>query len=252
MASTPTCRALGGVVEHGPVLVGPDSGTANVRISATGGRGTDERLRQDERRETTRRSTRRKDETRARQRPEAKPRRVTRRVPRVRMPSITTSYFGGGVTLARFSITGDTRGQILRSIRTRGPHGGAQGVTQPYLRYRFTFEQDRRGRCRIVRTGSRAVTMSFRVTLPRWSATSGTDRATASWWAAELRDTAAHERHHVRLWRDALRRANRIVATSSCRAVGRRLDAAWRKAIVANCRYDSAEYGVSMRACLRR
>jgi len=154
--------------------------------------------------------------------------------------------------VARFKVTGDTRGQILRSIRTRGPHGGAQGVTQPFLRYRFTFRYDRRGRCRIVRTGSTAVTMSFRVMLPAWAATVGTDRSTASWWAGNLRDTAAHERRHVRLWRNAVRQANRVVATSSCRSVGRRLDAIWRTASIANCRFDASEYGVSLRTCLRR
>ena len=94
--------------------------------------------------------------------------------------------------------------------------------------------------------------MSFRVTLPRWAATVGTDRATASWWAAELRDTAAHERRHVRLWRYAVRQANRVVATSSCRTVERRLNAVWQNAMAANCRYDSSQYGISMRACLRR
>jgi predicted secreted Zn-dependent protease len=168
------------------------------------------------------------------------------------MPAISAAYFGGGVTLARFRITGDTRSQIIRSIRTRGPHGGASGVTLPYIKYRFTFKVDRRGRCRVVRTGSTAVTMSFRVTLPQWAATVGTDRSTASWWASELRETAAHERHHVRLWRNALRQANRVVATSSCRTVERRLNAVWQNAKAANCRYDSSEYGISMRACLRR
>ena len=154
---------------------------------------------------------------------------------------------------SRGSASPGTRAaRSLRSIRTRGPHGGASGVTQPFLRYRFTFKYDRRGRCRAVRTGSAAVTMSFRVTLPRWAATVGTDHSTASWWAGELRETAAHERYHVRLWRNAVRQANRVVATSSCRTVGRRLNEVWQNAIAANCRYDSAEYGISMRACLRR
>lgn len=168
------------------------------------------------------------------------------------MPAITASYFGGAVSVARFRITGDTRSQILRSIRTRGPHGGASGVTQPYLKYRFTFKYDRKGRCRVVRTGSAAVMMSLRVTLPSWAATTGTDQATASWWADELRETAAHERHHVRLWRGYVKQANLVVATSSCRNVGRRLEAVWRKAATANCRFDASEYGIGMRACLRR
>lgn len=184
--------------------------------------------------------------------PKPNRRRTTRRVPKVRMPAISSAYFGGAVTIARFRITGDTRSQILRSIRSRGPHGGAQGVTQPYLRYRFTFKYDRRGRCQVVRTGKSAVTMSFRVTLPSWAATAGTDQPTASWWADELRETAAHERRHVRLWRGAVRQANRIVATSSCGTVERRLNAVWRTTTLANCRFDASAYGISMRACLRR
>lgn len=250
---TPTCRTLAALAEGGSSVAGGTPATASIATSSTGAASrTSEKRATKERKETTKRSSKPRTQAKPRQRTDTKPRRATRRVPKVRMPSISSSYFGAGVTLARFRITGDTRSQILRSIRTRGPHGGAQGVTQPYLRYRFALKYDRKGRCRIVKTGSSAVAMSFRVTLPAWAATSGTDRSTASWWAGELRDTAAHERHHVRLWKNALRQANRVVATSSCRSVAGRLDAVWRKAIVANCRYDSGEYGISMRACLRR
>jgi predicted secreted Zn-dependent protease len=183
---------------------------------------------------------------------DTKPRRVTRRVPKVRMPSIGASYFGASASLGRFRVTGDTRSEILLSLRRVGPYGGAEGVTQPYIQYHLTFKYDRKGRCRVARTASSAVTMSFHITLPSWTATPGTDHATASWWARELRATAVHERHHVLLWRNALRQANRIVATSSCSTVGDRLNAVWQRATVANCRFDHAEYGISMRACLRR
>jgi predicted secreted Zn-dependent protease len=242
-------------------VVEAGAGTAAVLASTTGRTAAREPTRATTDREPTRRSTKPKErsETKPGRRVDSdpkprqeKPRRVTRRVPKVRMPAITSSYFGGGVTIARFRITGDTRGQILRSIRSRGPHGGAQGVTQPFLKYRFTFKFDRRGRCRVVRTGSTAVAMSFRITLPSWAATVGTDQTTATWWADELRETAAHERRHVRMWRNAVAQANRVVANSSCRTVERRLDAVWRNAIAANCRFDNAEYGISMRACLRR
>ncbi len=258
---TAACQTLVAMVQDaptvagaGPAIASAGAAIASVATSSTraAARTAEKRGTKERRTETTRRSSKPKAQAKPRQRTETKPRRATRRVPRVRMPSNTSSYFGAGVTLARFRITGDTRSQILRSIRSRGPHGGAQGVTQPYLRYRFTFKYDRKGRCRIAKTGSSAVTMSFRVTLPAWTATSGTDHTTASWWAGELRDTAAHERQHVRLWKGALRQANRVVATSSCRRVAGRLDAVWRKAIVANCRYDSSQYGISMRACLRR
>lgn len=253
---TPACQALTAFVDGPSTVAGGDELTASIAGASTGaavrpgGKPASRERKKDA--TTTKKSSKPRERSTTRKRTETKPRRATRRVPRVRMPSITSSYFGSGVTLARFTITGDTRSQILRSIRTRGPHGGAQGVTQPYLKYRFTFKYDRKGRCRIAKTGSSAVTMSFRVTLPRWSATAGTDRTTASWWASELRDTAAHERHHVRLWKKALREANRVVGSSSCRNVARRLDAVWKKAIAANCRYDSSQYGISMRACLRR
>lgn len=251
--ATPACQVLAAMAEGAPAVAGGDPATASIATSSSGAASrTSEKRGTKERKETTKRSSKPRAQAKPRQGTQTKPRRATRRVPKVRMPSISSSYFGAGVTLARFRITGDTRSQILRSIRTRGPHGGAQGVTQPYLRYRFAFKYDRKGRCRIVKTGSSAVAMSFRVTLPAWTATSGTDHTTASWWAGELRDTAAHERHHVRLWKGALRQANRVVATSSCRRVAGRLDAVWRKAIVANCRYDSSQYGISMRACLRR
>lgn len=250
MSTTAACQTLALMAEGDPA----GDGGAKVLTASTGAAdgGARSQPRREPRREATRRSVKPKARSEARVRDEPTPRRTSRRIPKVRMPAITASYFGGAVTVARFRITGDTRSQILRSIRTRGPHGGAQGVTQPYLRYRFTFKYDRKGRCRVVRTGRAAVTMSFRVTLPAWAATTGTDRSTASWWAAELRDTAAHERRHVRIWRGALRQANRVVARSSCGSVGRRLDAIWRAASIANCRYDASEYGISLRACLRR
>lgn len=258
---TAACRTLALVLGDAPTVTAADPTIASIATSMSGGvdaspgRGSrDKQLRTSAKhsaRRSTGGSTRQATEPGARKRSQPARRRTTR-LPRVRMPAINSAYFGGGVTVARFRVSGDTRGQILRSIRSKGPHGGAQGVTQPYMRYRFTFRDDRRGRCRIVRTGASAVTMSFRITLPTWAATTGTDHDTASWWAAELRETAAHERKHVRMWRNAVRQANRVVATSSCGTVGRRLDAVWRKAILANCRYDAASYGVSMRACLRR
>jgi predicted secreted Zn-dependent protease len=252
-ASSATCQTLS-LLAGDTLDVASAADIASVLSSTTGGTSEPRTKRtkpRETRKATERSSTTRRTVQRSRQ-DQIKPRRVTRRIPRVRMPAISASYFGGGVTIARFRITGDTRSQILRSIRTRGPYGGASGVTQPYLKYRFTFRYDKRGRCRVVRTGSTAVAMSIRVTLPRWAATAGTQHSAASWWAGELRETAAHERHHVRLWRSAVREANRVVATSSCRTVGRRLDAVWQRAMVANCRFDSSEYGISLRACLRR
>lgn len=250
-ASTPTCEAFALLAQPGTTDASAGMETATIGTSTIGARdakpAAGSRDRQ-KKRTSTRKASKPEPETRRRV---TTPRR-TARVPKVRMPAIRAAYFGGGVSVARFKVTGDTRSQILRSIRTRGPHGGAQGVTQPYLRYRFVFKYDRKGRCHVVRTGSSAVTMSFRITLPAWAATTGTDRSTASWWAGNLRDAAAHERRHVRLWRSALRQANRVVATSSCRSVGRRLDAIWRNASVANCQFDASEYGISMRACLRR
>jgi predicted secreted Zn-dependent protease len=252
-ASTATCATYALLVQPGPPDAGTGIETAVVATSTTGRTDvTPERAAKDtdKKRPSTRKSTKPRTESATRKRTTT-PRR-TARVPKVRMPAISAAYYGAGVTVARFKVSGDTRSQILRSIRTRGPHGGASGVTQPYLKYRFTFKYDRKGRCHVVRTGSAAVTVSVRVTLPTWSATTGTDRSTASWWADELRETAAHERHHVRLWRGYVRQANRIVATSSCSKVGDRLNALWRKAAVANCRFDNSEYGISMRACLRR
>jgi predicted secreted Zn-dependent protease len=171
------------------------------------------------------------------------------------MPRISSAWFGGGVSLYRFRITGDTRSQIISSIRRRGPSGGAEGETRPAIRYRFGYATSR-GRCRVVAEARPAVTVSFRVTLPTWAATVGTDHATAAWWARELRDTAAHERHHVLLYRNAARRASQVVATSTCRNVGRRLNAVWRQASIDNCLFDVAEYGraygISARSCYGR
>ncbi len=261
-ASSTTCETLALVAMASTTGVdgGTGASTASILTSATGGgdvvateRSTDEPgdTAAKSSAKTTKRTATPKAEASTKRRTQTTRQRTTR-VPNVRMPAIRAGYFGGGVTVARFKVTGDTRSQILRSIRTRGPHGGASGVTQPYLAYRFTFKYDRKGRCRVVKTASTAVTMSFRITLPTWAATEGTDRATASWWAGELKETAAHERNHVRLWRNAVRQANRVVATSSCQNVGRRLDAIWRKATTANCRFDASEYGISLRACLRR
>ncbi len=175
--------------------------------------------------------------------------------------TIPASFFGSGVKVSTYRVTGRTPYDISTSINAKGPysawlHGRAAGVTKVTPSYRFVLSSNAYGGCRIVVTKSPAIVLRYTIVLPRWIAPSGTSAATIQWWNADLRDIATHEKVHVGIYRSTVKRLNSTLATSTCANAQHNLDAVWAKAQRQNCEFDMKEYGsaagLSLKACLAR
>ena len=178
-----------------------------------------------------------------------------------KVASITASYFGSGVKVSTYKVTGTTPQEISRSIQSRGPYSGwlggrAEGLTKSVPTYRFSFQSDGYGGCDIVVERKPAIRITFTIVLPRWAVPSRVSTATIKWWNAEIKQVAKHEKVHVDIIRAAAKRLNSTLASSTCGNAERRLDAIWADAQRANCEFDMKEYGtasgLSLKACLAR
>ena len=178
-----------------------------------------------------------------------------------KVATIAAPFFGKGVKIATYRVTGATPGAITRAMDAAGPRsswtsGRASGLTSVSSTYRFVFATDGYGGCRIHVTASPAIVLGYRVTLPRWSPASGASPSTIQWWNGELLDIARHEKVHVDLYKAAAKRLNSTLASSTCANARRRLDAVWKAVERKNCEYDMKEYGsamgLSLESCLAR
>jgi predicted secreted Zn-dependent protease len=174
---------------------------------------------------------------------------------------IRPSFFGSGVAISTYRVTGATPYDISRSISARGPRsawlgGRAAGLTKSKASYRWHMEVDWGGSCRIVREAKPAIKITFTIVLPRWKAGKSPAAWTVAWWNDEVRGIAKHERVHVDLYRAAQKKLNATLATSTCANVKRRLEREWAAAQRQNCAFDMNEYGtasgLSYKACLAR
>jgi predicted secreted Zn-dependent protease len=157
------------------------------------------------------------------------------------------AFFGPDAKVTTYAVTGTTPLEIVVSIRARGPvvdwlPGRAEALTvaTPHVRI---ATQGSGSACRVVIEARPAVVYSFAVTLPRWTPPQGVAAATVTWWNAELRRVAIHERHHVELWRAAGVTMTSAVASSTCDTVSRRLTAIVQRTARQNCEFDVDEYG---------
>jgi predicted secreted Zn-dependent protease len=173
---------------------------------------------------------------------------------------IKSSYFGSGATVVTYRVSGGSITQIIASIRASGPwsewaQARAEAVTRAVPKYRFTLVGSRSS-CRIVITTKPAITFVYTITLPRWSRPKGVDQATVRWWTDEIRRVAAHELHHVDLFRKGAARLSNAVANSTCANVTSRLAVIVKEITTQNCEFDLREYGtalgLSLAACVNR
>jgi predicted secreted Zn-dependent protease len=176
-----------------------------------------------------------------------------------KVATIVPSFFGSGVKVTTYRVTGATPGAISRSMAAAGPHsrwigGTAVGLTRVATDYRFVFSRDWSGACGIEVTARPAIKLTYTIVLPRWSPRSGATSETVRWWNGELVSIATHERVHVSIYKAAAKRLNSVLASSTCGNATRRLDAVWSDAQRANCEFDMKEYGsaagLSLKACL--
>jgi predicted secreted Zn-dependent protease len=174
------------------------------------------------------------------------------------VPVIKPAFFGPGVRITWYTIEGDTATELVDSISDRGPYHPWLGeraiaVTRSLTQRRFALVGSGSA-CHIVPTAMPAIRTTFTIVLPRWKPTRTAEGWTIRWWADELRDVARHEREHIRITRAAVRRANKVLASSDCSDWAVRLDAVYRRARRDNCRFDMDEYGkesgLTLRACV--
>lgn len=173
---------------------------------------------------------------------------------------IKASFFGSGVTLETYRVSGSTPFQISQSMNERGPYSEwtdsrADGLTQAKAFYRFqTVTNTSTGSCRLSETDDPAILIRYTVTLPRWSAPSGASRATIEWWNELVLEIATHEKRHVTIYRSAQRELNATLDTATCDNFDRRLDAIWADTERRQCEFDMKEYGyalgLSLEECL--
>ncbi len=176
-----------------------------------------------------------------------------------KVADIKATFFGSGVKTSKYKVSGNTPSEISRSIAKHGPFsdwigGRAAALTKPSPKYRFHFEVDGYGACRIVAESKPAITISYTIVLARWTAPSGTSSTTIRWWNADIRATAKHEKVHVDIYRSAAKRLNTALASSTCANAQRRLNTIMKDARRKNCEFDMAEYGaaagLSLKKCL--
>jgi predicted secreted Zn-dependent protease len=163
---------------------------------------------------------------------------------------IPASYFGAGAKVLTYQVTGSSITQIISSIRANGPYSDwvkarAEAVTRAVPKYRYHVEGFGSA-CRIVIENRPAILFTYTITLPRWSRPKGVDPLTASWWAAEIQRVAAHERHHVELFREGATRLSSTLSKSTCANVTARLAAVAREIAIEQCEFDLKEYGTAL------
>ena len=163
---------------------------------------------------------------------------------------IPSSYFGSGAQVRTYAVTGSSITQIIASIRANGPYSDwvkarAEAVTRAVAKDHFHVDGSG-ARCRIAIDARPAITFAYTITLPRWTRPTGVDPLTASWWATEIHRVAAHERHHVELFRAGATRLSNAVARSTCSTVTAKLAAIARDIAVQQCEFDLQEYGAAL------
>jgi predicted secreted Zn-dependent protease len=175
--------------------------------------------------------------------------------------TISASFFGAGVKVTTYRVTGGTPSAISSSMTANGPYsswagGKALGQTKMTAAYRFVFSTDWSGACSILVEASPAIKLTYAIVLPRWSPPSGTSAATVHWWNDELHLIATHEKVHVSIYRAAAKRANSVLASSTCESATSSLESVWAEAKRDNCEFEMKEYGsalgLSLDSCLAR
>jgi predicted secreted Zn-dependent protease len=163
---------------------------------------------------------------------------------------IKASYFGAGAKVVTYGVTGSSVVKIISSIRANGPwsewaQARAEAVTRATPRYRFSLEGTG-GACRIRIASRPAITFRYTITLPSWTRPKGVDQATVRWWTTEIQRVAAHEKHHVDLFRAGATRLNDAVDRSTCANVSSRLATIAKEIATQQCEFDIREYGAAL------
>jgi predicted secreted Zn-dependent protease len=176
--------------------------------------------------------------------PEATPRDPT-------TAGIEAEFFGPGVTLETFRVSGTTPFEISMSMNENGPYSEwtqsrVDGLTEARVSYRFQLASGASGSCFINATANPPILIRYTVTLPRWTSPSSASAATVEWWNSLVLEIATHERVHISIYRDAQRDLNQALGSSNCDNAESRLSAVWNDANREQCEFDMKEYGYAL------
>jgi predicted secreted Zn-dependent protease len=168
-----------------------------------------------------------------------------------RTAGIRAEFFGSGVTLETYRVTGTTPFEISASMNQSGPYSEwtqsrVDGLTTARVDYRFQLAGNGAGGCVISATASPAIVITYTVTLPRWSEPSSASSATVEWWNSLVREIATHEKHHIVIYRDAQRDLNQALLQSTCENAEAKLLKVWSQANLEQCEFDMEEYGYAI------
>jgi predicted secreted Zn-dependent protease len=171
--------------------------------------------------------------------------------------TLTSAYFGTGVIINYYDISGRTAAEIGASISQNFPNktGLIEGEasTQYAIDYRFATETTG-ANCQIADEAQPPILMTVTVTLPHWVQPAGVDAATIKLVADDFTRVIVHERVHVQYDLAADTAANQALAASNCNNMEANLNQVWYQLEVKNCQFDLDEYaaaeGHTMKQCL--
>lgn len=167
------------------------------------------------------------------------------------------SWFGPGVILHYYDVSGATADQINASIATNGPWstwlgGRAAAISSPTVHIEVSTLSVA-GNCQVL-LGQPAYWMNYAVTLPAWRPSNGRTAVTVEWWNQTIRNIAAHEAHHIAIYEDGAADMRAQLAAASCGGIEGLIATGQAAMREANCDYDMASYGASVglskRACV--
>ena len=165
---------------------------------------------------------------------------------------IDPGFFGAGVRLDTYDVTGATPFEISASMNASGPysewtHSRVDGLTVAKATYRFeAFGNVATGGCELRSTGAPTIRIDYIVTLPRWTRPDGATSGTVAWWNDLVGRIAEHEKHHVGIYRTTERELNAAYQHATCATVEHDLVAVWNDTNRQQCEFDMKEYGYAL------
>lgn len=120
--------------------------------------------------------------------------------PRPEPPDHTPPLLRRKVSTETYPVGGATSGQIVASLRQRGP---GRFWAQTRWSIGWTYESAEVGAS--CRSDAVVVTLNLTFVFPRWRAPAGASAATRAWWSRTRADLRRHESGHLRIAEGASR-----------------------------------------------
>ena len=169
------------------------------------------------------------------------------------LAQVPAGHFGPKTTVVFFDVVGATSAEITASINAQS-HLAFTGASafawvDPTLNSAISYAtttHNGASTCEVVLNGPLAVSSTYQVYIPRWSAPQGAPANLVQWWNDSITKTLPHERHHIDIYESMLTQLNtHILPGADCAAAGALLAESQAAADIANCQFDLDEYGAA-------